>query len=95
MIDCEALMRAVESLHGGHVVLTVFSAGIGGGTGLQVNLTHLEDLVPGADVETVVGVSSIWPCSQHRDFWACVFDGLYKLDFAIGQSYKQQPLPTA
>lgn len=95
MIDCEALMRAIESLHGGKVVLTVFSEGIGGGTGLKVNLVHVVEHLPFGAEELVTGVSSNWPCGSHREFWSCVFDGLYKLDFAIGKSYKQQRLPDA
>lgn len=88
-------MRAIASLHGGKVVLTVFPQGIGGGTGLQVNLTHVQDDLAFGQLAEIVGVSSVWPCSHHRDFWACVFDGLYKLDFAIGRSYEQKKLPEA
>jgi hypothetical protein len=95
LIDCEALMRAIESLHEGKVVLTVFSAGIGGGTGLQVNITHILDDLTEGDLTAVTGVSSAWPCGQHREFWACIFEGLYKLDYAIGQSYHQQKMPQA
>lgn len=94
MIDCEALMRAIESLHGGKVVLTLSSEGIGGGTGLKSTLSWLdEDLSAGMMVPRVSVVGS-WPCSHHKDFWACVFDGLYRLDFAIGQTYTQPPIPT-
>jgi hypothetical protein len=93
MIDCEALMRAIQSLHGGTVVLTLFAQGTGGGTGLNVNLTHICDELPQGATSEIVGVSSVWPCALHRDFWACVFEGLYKLDYAVGQAYKQQRLP--
>ena len=88
-------MRAIQSMHGGMVVLSAFSDGIGGGTGLLVNLTHILEEVPGAELSEVVGVSSVWPCAHHATFWGCVFDGLYKLDYAIGQAYKQKPLPEA
>jgi len=95
MIDCEALMRAIESLHGGTVVLTVFSEGIGGGTGLHVNITHIQDSLPSEPYVEAIGVGSVWPCGSHVDFWACVFEGLYKLDFKVSEAFVQQELPEA
>lgn len=93
--DVETMMRAIEQAHTGRVQLTVSCAGIGPGGGLAVVLSFSLPSVCGREDEDQVLVVNRWPCPLHRDWWACIFEGLYRLDRAIGRQYHQDTLPEA
>lgn len=93
--DVETMMRAIEALHGGQVTMTVSPGGIGSTGGLAIVLTHRLPAVPGVEEDTEQLVTNRWPCPHHRHFWSCIFEGLYRLDSAIGRAYIQVELPKA
>jgi len=93
LTDVETMMRAIESLHGGTVTLTVSPAGIGSTGGLAVVLAHVTEVIEGPAGVELLTISNRWPCPMHRDFWACIFEGFYRLDGKIARSYKQTTLP--
>lgn len=93
--DVETMMRAIEQAHSGEVQLTVAPAGIGPGGGLAVVLHFSQPAVGGLQSGEGVLVIAQWPCPVHRDWWACIFEGLYRLDGAIGRQYHQETLPEA
>jgi hypothetical protein len=92
MIDIETMMRAIEALHGGAVKLAVSPAGIGPTGGLAVVLSYSTAAVGVAGLAEDLVIVNRWPCPIHRDFWSCVFEGLYRLDSAIGRNYTQRTL---
>lgn len=91
--DVEILMRAIEQTHGGLVKLTVSPAGIGPGGGMVMVLSFEVAAVVGPTAEDQTLVVNRWPCPMHRDFWSCIFEGLYRLDGVIGRQYNQLPMP--
>lgn len=91
--DVEMMMRAIEGVHGGQVRLVVSPAGIGPGGGLGVVLEHSLPGVPGTDQPEATLIVNRWPCPMHRDWWPCIFEGLYRLEAAIGRKYGQSKLP--
>ena len=93
LIDVEMMMRALEALHGGTVTLTVSPAGIGSTGGLAVVLGHAIEVVEGPAGMDLLTICNRWPCPVHKDFYSCIFEGLYRLDSKIGRSYEQQKLP--
>jgi len=91
-IDVEALMRAIDSLHGGKTGLLLSAEGIGGGTGLKTELFTVFDALPGSSQLTEVKSTSVWPCGSGCGLVDHVFQGLYKHDFEISRSYEQREL---
>jgi hypothetical protein len=89
------LMRNIEGTHGGIVRLTVSPAGIGATGGLVMVLSFDVESVVGPASEQQILVVNRWPCTMHSDWWACVFEGLFRLDAKIGRDYSQQSLKEA
>lgn len=92
LVDVESVMRALGALHSGHVVLSVQPLGNGFGTGVAVKLSMNFDVLPGSALPAVVGSDSEWPCGVCGSFWGHVFNGLYALDFKIGEVYGNSKL---
>lgn len=86
-------MRSIEQSHGGQVRLTVSPAGIGATGGLAIVLSFEVASVAAASGAEQTLVVNRWPCPMHRDWWACIFEGLYRLDAKIGRDYMQQAFP--
>lgn len=91
--DIEAMLRSIEGLHGGAVVLSVSTVGIGASGGLALSAVHsLETLAENA-THSGVGVDALWPskdCATMEGLW---YQLLWRLDFAIGENYQQQKIP--
>lgn len=90
--DVEMMMRAMSSLHSGHVGVTILPRGIGSSGGLSVSCSMMFDVLPGSSLPPVVSTESSWPCNSHAELTAHVFAGLHQLDFEIGKVYKQESL---
>jgi hypothetical protein len=88
-VDVEGLMRAIEAAHGGKCGCLLSPDGIGATGGFTVNLLLEMESLPGSELQGAIGVEQHWPCREHAELVACVFAGLYRLDFAIAQAYKQ------
>lgn len=93
--DCETLMRAIEGLHAGQVQLTVTPVGISATGGLGIVLTFTAPAVPSGKSGEPILVVSRFPDVHLRDFWSCIFNGLYQLDAMIGRRYGQDTIPQA
>lgn len=92
LIDVETMMRAIEALHGGAVKLAISPAGIGPSGGMAVVLSYSTAALGVAGLSEDLVVTNRWPCPIHKDMWACIFEGLYRLDAAIGRNYTQRTL---
>lgn len=92
--DIEGMLRALEALHTGEVVLTVSTAGIGASGGLVLSAHHVLATLGEDATHTGVGVDATWPNQQHAELAAAAYELLYRLDFAIGEHYQQQKIPT-
>lgn len=90
--DNESMMRAMGSLHSGHVEVQVSPVGTGFGTGVQVEARMCFEVLPGSALPAVVKVVKPYPSNGHATMAACVFSLLYELDFEIGKVYKQESL---
>jgi hypothetical protein len=86
------MMRSIEQTHGGQVKLTVSPAGIGGTGGLAMVISFEVVSVAAAGGAEQTLVVNRWPCPMHRDWWSCVFEGLYRLDAKIARDYFQTSL---
>lgn len=91
--DIEAMMRAQEALHTGAVVLTVSTVGIGATGGMALSAHHVLETLADGGTLTGVGVDTLWPNRTHRTLEACIYELLYRLDFAIGEAYQQMKMP--
>lgn len=91
-IDVEGMMRALESLHSGHVAFVVSPAGTGFGTGVNVAASIIFDLLPGSSLPDNVCVNRDWPCNTHATLTSHVYAVLYELDVAISKVYQQESL---
>jgi hypothetical protein len=92
--DIEAMMRALESVHTGEVVLTVSTVGIGATGGMALSAHHVLATLGEDATHTGCGVDTLWPNRQHTTLEAAVYELLYRLDFAIGDHYQQEKIPT-
>jgi len=92
VLDCQALMRAIGTLHSAHVACVVSPGGTGFSTSVDVAVSALFETLPGSALEGGVGVHSEWPTREGQSFWGLVFDLLYKLDNEIGKVYNQESL---
>lgn len=92
LIDVETMMRAMGALHSGHVELVVKPRGLGLGTGVEIVASMNFDVLPGSALPSQVISQSEWPCGVCGSFWGHVFNGLYALDYQIGQVYEQSDL---
>lgn len=92
--DIEMMMRALSSLHSGHVGVTILPRGIGSGGGLSIACSMMFDVLPGSSLPAAVSTESSWPCNSHQELAAHVFAGLHELDFEISKVYKQESLWT-
>lgn len=92
LIDCEAMMRAIGAVHSGHVELRLRPTGTGLGTGVSIQAIMNFDVLPGSSLPAQIVSESDWPCGVCGSFWGHVFNGLYALDFKIGEVYEQSEL---
>jgi len=92
-IDIAAMLIAIQTVHAGRVELSVLPDGLGFGPSVMVKLTATFDVVPGSSLPTTVVVENAWPCKEHDDLLAHMYDGLYRLDAAIQTAYEQAKLP--
>jgi hypothetical protein len=90
--DVESLMRAIGGLHSAHVAVTLSPSGIGSTGGVKLLLTASFDVLPGSSVARMIQAESEWPCAEGHDIWAHIFEGLYQLDFQIGEAYQNEAL---
>lgn len=90
--DVEMLMRAIGTMHSGHVGLTLLPRGIGATGGLTVGAGIVFNVLPGSAIPAEVGVLGDWPCSAHATFEGHCFALLHQLDFEIGKTYKNEAL---
>jgi hypothetical protein len=91
-LDVETMMRALGALHSGHVGLTVSPSGTGSTGGVYTEASMTFDVLPGSALPDRVGVSSAWPCREHRTFWGHIYALLVTLDWEISKVYKQESL---
>jgi len=91
-IDVESLMRAIGSLHSGHVELRLQPNGNGLNGGVELTLSMHFDVLPGSSLPAVVEAKSAYPCPDCNDLATHVFGGLYKLDHEIGRVYGNSAL---
>lgn len=91
-IDVIAMAKAIGSLHSGHVELIVRPSGTGFSPSAGVICRITFDVLPGSALPSSVEVKSTWPCEAHRTLAAHLYDGLYRLDFAISKVYKNEEL---
>jgi len=91
-VDVETLMRAIGSLHSGHVAVVVSPNGTGFGTGVDVVASCMFDVLPGSAIPPAVQVLKKWPCNTHKTLAAHAFALLHELDFAISKVYQNESL---
>lgn len=91
--DLEAMMRALEGLHGGAVVLSVSTVGIGASGGLAWSAVHSLETLGEHVTHSGVGVDGLWPCTDCATMEGLLYQLLWRLDFAIGANYQQQKIP--
>jgi len=92
-IDIATMLTAIQAVHAGRVELSVLPDGLGFSPSVMVRLTATFDALPGSNLPTSVMVENPWPCKEHEDLIAHMYDGLYRLDAAIQLAYEQAKLP--
>jgi hypothetical protein len=90
--DVEMLMRAIGAVHSGHVAVIISPHGTGSTGGVDVAASMLFDVLPGSSLPSTVQVTSPWPCKSHKTLASHAFEALHRLDFQIGETYKQESL---
>jgi hypothetical protein len=91
-IDAESLMRAIGSLHSGHVAFTASPRTIGGTGGLVLTVGIIFDRLPGSSLPAMVAVDGAWPSKHNRTLAGEVLRLLYGLDVLIGKTYENKSL---
>lgn len=91
-IDVEMLMRAIGSVHSAEIAVVVSPSGTGSSGGVDVATSAIFTLLPGSSLPQSVVVHSPWPCKCHTSLAAHAFEGLHRLDFEIGETYKNEKL---
>jgi hypothetical protein len=91
--DVATMMSAMETLHGCRVGLTVIAGSQGHNGCLDIVLSAVFPVLPGSAELSVAEAKSEWPCKECKTLAAHIFGGLYRLDFAISERYKQEVLP--
>jgi len=90
--DVISMMAALSALHSGRVELTVSLDGSGFVPFAVTRATMYFDVLPGSSLPPKVEVEGKWPCNAHQTWFACVYDGLHRLDYAISRVYSQEEL---
>lgn len=91
-IDVEAMMRSMEAVHSGHVAVIISPDGIGSTGGVDVATSIIFNVLPGSSLPTSVVTHSVFPCNTHSTLAQHAYEGLHRLDFEIGQTYKNEAL---
>jgi hypothetical protein len=90
--DLEAMMRAMQALHSGHVALIVSPNGTGFGTGVDIAASMLFERLPGSSLPEGVGCHVGWPNRTSATLEGACYKLLHELDYAISQVYQQESL---
>lgn len=81
--DVETAMRAVGSIHGGMVSLTILPWGAGATGGLRIAIAYSPDVEQIGEGQVLTLSESAWPCKEGCTLEGHVFSGIYALDFQL------------
>lgn len=92
-IDVMAMIQAISSVHSGHVEVALCHLGNGFSPRVTVECRATFNVLPGSTLPKEVKVQNGYPCAEHSNLWAHIYDGLFRLDAAIQKAYEQASLP--
>lgn len=89
-VDVVMLAKAIETMHGVNVVIGLVATPFTGPL-FETHISAVKHESPASVVGApVLDTRGAWPCPEHKTLQACIFDGLYKLDFAISKQFYSQ-----
>lgn len=91
--DIAMYLGALDELHECKAGVLITTAGEARNGALRVTLMARFAVVPGSALPEEVVVEGGWPCAESHSLEAHVYEGIYRLDFAIGEAYQQRFLP--
>lgn len=88
--DVAMLIHAIQTMH--RVTIAIGMTGSRfTGPALQTHISAVKHDDPASLAGSrVLDMRGEWPCPEHKDLVACIFDGLYKLDFEISKRLYEQ-----
>ena len=92
-MDVMAAIRAVDGIHLGRTMVTIFPAGIGSSGGSCIVISTCWDQLPGEQEVKVITTERTWVGHTNDALPAFVLGGIYAHDFALGEAYQQRHLP--
>ena len=91
-LDVMTILQAIGKLHGGHVALIVSPPGTASMTSVDIAMSILEDVLPGSELPSAIGVHSEWPNWKGTSFWGECYALAWMLDEEISKAYKTEKL---
>jgi len=89
-VDIVMLMREIEHVHSVTVTITL-GRGVFDGPSIVTTIAALRQPSEGNIMgEALLALGGEWPCKDHATLPACVFHGLYELDYMLARKVWQQ-----
>jgi hypothetical protein len=91
-IDLRAMMIAIGAIHSAKVEVIISPLGIGSTGSVTVECAAHFDLLPGSSLPETVVVNGVWPTAKAATVQDLAYNLLWRLDYQIGEVYKQEGL---
>src|SRR6185436_4417936 len=88
ILDVNALMAAIGTLHSGHVALIVSPGGTGSPTTLDLAMSIILDVLPGAALPSTTAAQTTGPNANATAFWGEAARVCWILDEEISKVYQ-------
>jgi hypothetical protein len=91
-MDVCASMRALDGIHLGKTMVTIFPEGIGSSGGTRIVISTCWEQVPGGTEDAAFLTERVWVGHRDETLPAFILGGLYAHDFALGERYQQRKM---
>ena len=88
ILDVNALMAAIGTLHSGHVALIVSPGGTGSPTTVDLAMSIILDVLPGSALPSNIAAHTTWPNANGTSFWGEAYRLCWILDEEISKVYQ-------
>jgi hypothetical protein len=92
ILDVNAMMAAIGTLHSAHVALILSPAGTGSPTSVDLAMSALFDLLPGSSLPGGVAAHATYPSKDGESLMGLAYKLCWQLDEEISKVYKQESL---
>jgi hypothetical protein len=92
-IDVMAALHAVDGIHLGKTMVTLYPGGTGFDGGVNVVISTTWEALPGSTHDIIVTTERRWVGHRDKSLPAFLLGGIYAHDYALGDAYQQAKMP--